>query len=455
MAGHARPLPTKLAAAVLAAGLVAGGATATLPVAGEPAARAVEVANASTVTDLLLSLGDIPYGITAAVTYGLEAVWALPFDVVSAALVGLQDPGLTPSLVSWLVQRYANPSNDHFIADFDSGGYHRTGKWFSYPWALLSAVELVATTVPLIGVPIAQSIDRVGHEIGAVIEGALPDPDPGGVAFEAFEYTELGRAIAVLKLVGAGPLWAVRHFVEYVAHLPADLEATVEAAAADPTQLGGLVSWLAHELLNPGLLIGGDPGLLGRIAWDLVYPVAALPSPLGTLAMVGYLALAIPSTLVLAQLPMPVNPYRLLAPGDPGREIESVRAPAGDRTTAEPLRGPVAGVGASGDDRADARAETRPVPADADGTEEVEPPAEDVLDAGQVRTARLAPRIRAGNKFVPGAPAAAAEPAAGAAGRPPSVGETDSSAVDPGTGDAIAEGSGGGDGPDSASVEGE
>src|SRR5690242_6792060 len=114
-----RPLPSKLAAAFLAAGVISTGALVAPDKAALPAISA-DVANASVITDALYRLGDVVVGGAYGYAITQDAGSSLPFDVATAFAIAAQNPSLAPSLLSWLVNRYVNPSDDYGFFTYPS-----------------------------------------------------------------------------------------------------------------------------------------------------------------------------------------------------------------------------------------------------------------------------------------------------------------------------------------------
>src|SRR4051794_7035494 len=94
---------TKLAAAMVAAGVVSAASVVGVP--EQVSAISADVANASVITDALYSLGDAVAAVAAGAALTGDAVGSFPFDGLSAAVIATQYPSLAPNLLSWLVQR--------------------------------------------------------------------------------------------------------------------------------------------------------------------------------------------------------------------------------------------------------------------------------------------------------------------------------------------------------------
>ncbi|WP_299562169.1 hypothetical protein [uncultured Mycolicibacterium sp.] len=384
------PVPTKLAAAIVAAGMATAGTELVTPTPSDHAVRAVAVAPAGVVTDLLYAVGEIPTLIARTAATMVSAGLTLPLDVVSAVVISAERPELAPSVWSWLIQRYANPSEDHYLNHNDYGDERDPQPWFSYARELAGYTERLIAGLPVIGASAADLLDAVTEQIGAALSAALPDPDAGGLAVAAFHGTDLGGFLESLDFAATMIPTAVAALVSYVAHLPADLSAVVEVALRDPGAIPGLVSWLLHGVLDAGVLTG-KTGLLGVVFVSVVFPVfsvlSRLPRPLGDIAawaaIVPSLAL-VPGLWLLSHLPEPVNPHLVLSgTAGPGVFTVKLNRSAGDaHRTVEPEPAATtpeeSGTGPSGSDGA-----AGPGPAGAEPAEEApseEVPAEAVPD---------------------------------------------------------------------------
>ncbi|KQY08167.1 hypothetical protein ASD37_09525 [Mycobacterium sp. Root135] len=269
MNASSRPLPTKLAAAFLTAGVISTGALVAPHTAPLPAVS-VDVANASVVTDTLHRLGDVVAGAAYGYRVIQEAGASLPFDVTAALTIAAQNPTLAPSLLSWLVNRYANPSVDY--------------QTWTYPMGLkVGGIGVVVNALSHLLGPagadlglITNSVNAIADAINGVLSGVLPDSTAGINATDAFWTTDVGKSIKAANLAVTAPVLAIYHTVHYLGYLPAHLEATFESALRDPSELPGLVSTLIVGLM-------ASHGLVGHLIDTFTDPVAALPGPIGAL----------------------------------------------------------------------------------------------------------------------------------------------------------------------------
>jgi len=451
MSAFARPLPTKLAAAVVAAGVASAGAVVELPDLRERAATVTaEVANASVVTDVLASLAEIGQGLSYGTATLIDAIATLPFDVAQVGLVALQDTALVPNLVSWLAQYYLNPDPS-------------LPNWWTYAAGLTDNALLVTDNLPFVGASLSQLISQIAAVTAETLESALPDLLPGLAALEGFWASPLGRLINSANFLITGPVWAAATAVTYLGYLPADLEATLEATLTNPADFLGYVSWLADTYLS-------SLGMLGDVTYWLTLPVTNLP-------IVGDIAVGILDAVfdvvdgVLGLLPAPVNPYShtielaLPSSGEEGIEIQGAAvaaavtedaeagattdgaAPAEDAAAADTEGAGGAGSGDNGTGGAEPGAGAGVV----DETEDVEPPAEDAAEeAGSVRSAIKPTRTKTGNKFAPGSVTPDAGDAAGSGDT--GSGDAGAGADDTGAG---ADDTGAGEGSDDSTGSGE
>lgn len=296
-----RPLPTKLAAAFLAAGVISTGALIAPDKAPLPVVSA-DVANASVITDALYRLGDVVNGAAYGYAITQDAGSSLPFDVATAFAIAAQNPTLAPSLLSWLVNRYANPSYDY--------GYPSEGTgYFTYPTYFRNySLEVIAGALPFPLGPagadpglINNAANAIGQAVGGFLGGVLPNPAGGLAATDAFWATDIGKTVVAANLAVTAPVWALYSTAFYLGYLPADLEATFESAIRNPTEIPGLLSNLAYDLLS-------SDGLVGFLIDDFSAPLRALPGPIGVLAenLVASLNAGIDN--LLSVLPAPIEP---------------------------------------------------------------------------------------------------------------------------------------------------
>jgi hypothetical protein len=309
--------PTKLAAAVLAAGVVT--TTSMISVANLPESQrlptvSIAVANASAVTDALYGLGDGVGFLTSMVGIHVDATVSLPFEATLVALAAAQDPSITPDVLSYLVQRFVNPAVGDPI--------------HAYPYDTEQAFAVLATLFPY---PLGFSATEPGLVNEARLAfaaafnsvlGQLPDPVPGYDAVQdVMTNTVLGGTVVAAQLAARAPLYMAWNIANYLGYLPANLEATFESAIADPGQIPGLTSNLVYGLLSP------DPkiGLFGQLLDDAVHPLTWLPAPIGqstnpTAGLANEIRTAINDTTngILSVLPTPVKP---VAAQDPPAEL--------------------------------------------------------------------------------------------------------------------------------------
>jgi len=292
-----RPLPTKLAAAFLAAGVISTGALIAPDRAPLPAVSA-DVANASVITDALYRFGDVVAGGAYGYAITQDAGSSLPFDIGTAFAIAAQNPSLAPSLFSWLVNRYANPADSY--------------PYWTYPWSLkVDSVEVIAGALPFPLGPggpsdgvIIDAANAIANAINAFLGGVLPDPTAGVDATDAFWATDLGKTVVAANLAVTAPVWALYNTAYYLGYLPADLEATFESAIQNPAEIPGLLSNLVYGLVSSN-------GLVGDLIDTFSAPLRALPGPVGVLAnnVVDSLNAGIDN--LLSVLPAPITPTPL------------------------------------------------------------------------------------------------------------------------------------------------
>ncbi|TXH27853.1 MAG: hypothetical protein E6R06_02640 [Mycobacterium sp.] len=296
MTASIRLMPTKLAAAALAAGVVATGVSIGAAERAVPTVEA-KVVPTSLITDALAGAGWIVDGLAGSVAIPVEALVSLPFDALTAIAISVQRPDYAPSVLSWLVNRYANPAESY--------------PYYTFPWDFkANAIGNIAFGLPYPVGPSATQpglingiADGIANVIGAAL-GGLPDPATGVAATDAFWATTPGRILTSLNNVPLAPVWAAWDVVDYVGFLPYNVAATIEAAIKTPQEIPGLLSNLVYGLLGSDT----EGGLAGNLIGDLSYPLTTLPGPVGQFATALVANIQQGLDNLLANLPMPVPP---------------------------------------------------------------------------------------------------------------------------------------------------
>lgn len=299
---------TKLAAALLAAGVVSAGSVVPMPADRALPTVSADVAHTSVVTDLFAGIGQGVEVLTALVGIHVDAVISLPFEATLAILAAAQHPELSDSVLSFLVQRFVNPAVGDPI--------------HAYPWDTRLAVARLAELLPY---PLGPSASGAGlllwgsqafaDAFNSVL-GRLADPIPGFEAVQdVMNNTVLGGAVTAGLLLARAPLNMTWNVVNYLGYLPANFEASLESAIQAPGQIPGLVSNLVYGLLSP------DPqiGLFGKLLNNVVDPFTWLPAPISDLAYQIRDIVAGAVKAVLSVLPAPVRPSAL--PSGAGPEL--------------------------------------------------------------------------------------------------------------------------------------
>ena len=302
----ARP-QTKLAAALLAAGVVSAASIVGVPEYRDLPTINADVANASVITDWLWNFGDAVDGVANGVAIPFDAGLSLPFDVTAALAAAVQNPSLSPNLLSWLVQRYVNPSDAYYYYTFP-------GSFKNY------SIETLAGLLPYpLGLNVINAVNQIADAIGGVLSG-LPNSGPGAVATDAFFFnSDIGRTVTAANDAVIAPVWMLYDTAHYLGYLPAELEATAEAAIQNPSKIPGLVSNLVYELVSPY-------GLLGNVLNDASRPFTTLPGPIGELATNVVTAIYNGINGVLSQLPVPISPNPEAIPASVPSAATSVEA---------------------------------------------------------------------------------------------------------------------------------
>jgi hypothetical protein len=289
-ASSVRP-QTKFAAALVAAGVVSAASLVAVPENHGLPVLNIDVAKASVITDALWSLGDAIDGVNSGVLYASVGGSSLPFEASTVIALAAQNPSIAPNLLSYLVQRYVNPS-DAFL-------------WVTYPWLIKTeSIEPLAALLPSpLSDDIINAVNGIANAINNALAG-LPSADPGGKAVVAFLDTDIGRTFNAANLAVTAPAYMLSNIVSYLGYLPANLEATLESAIQDPSQIPGLASNLVNMLLS------ADPnvGLLGILLQNATDPLTTLPGPIGELANNTVTAISDSINNLLSLLPPPIAP---------------------------------------------------------------------------------------------------------------------------------------------------
>ena len=344
MSATARP-HTKLAAALIAAGVVAGapamvgGGPESLPVLS-----GVGVRSASFVTDALNAVGDVVAAAADAVMVGTDAVvglnyywddsdfgWGTPINPLFLAVAAAQNPG---SALSYFLQTYLNPS-DNYGDPNDNTIYY-----YAYPWYFKSAViDPVVSLLPdPLGTTINDAINGFADAINTAFTG-LPDPTPALTSLWEQYNTPVGRLIYAAQAAIALPVALGVSVAYYLAYLPANIEATVESAIQNPADIPGLLSNLVYDALSPDLY----DGLLGNLSYNLVKPAFFLPAPIGEsgfgmqdgLAYGLYEQFANAVSGLLSVLPTPIPPTPFASAAAPAPAAAKSAAAAAPETSTE------------------------------------------------------------------------------------------------------------------------
>jgi hypothetical protein len=286
---------TKFAAALVAAGVVSAASLVGVPENRSLPVLNIDVANASVITDALYDLGDAVNGAAAGVALTFDGAFSLPFDAFTAVAIAAQNPSLGPNLLSWLVQRYVNPSEAY--------------PYYTYPWAIkVDSIEPLAALLPFPLGPnatenglIINAVNQIADAINNALAG-LPSSVPGVLATDAFWASDIGRTVVAANLAVTAPVWMLYNTAYYLGYLPADLEATLESAIQNPSEIPGLVSNLVYGLLSPTY------GLLGDLLANVSVPFTTLPGPIGELATNVVTVVSDSIDNLLSLLPPPISP---------------------------------------------------------------------------------------------------------------------------------------------------
>lgn len=233
---------------------------------------------ASVITDLLYNLGDVGNATTNAALIAVDAAVGLnfymdnsdygagvPFNAAFAALTALTRPDEIGSLVSYVAQLYGNPAESFTT-------------FYTYPWYFKDYVlEQYANVLPA---PLGQAVNDAVNDFAERLNGvlsALPDPSAAAGEMANLYNTDLGRAVYAVQAGIVLPVNVVADLAYWASYVPADVEASFESAIQNPSEIPGLISYLAYTVVDPDL----GEGLLGNIAYALHRPLVYLPGPIG------------------------------------------------------------------------------------------------------------------------------------------------------------------------------
>lgn len=304
---------TKLAAAMLAAGVVSAGSLVALPEHRALPVISADVANASAITDGLVKFGDAVAGLAAGAGIPFEAGFSLPFDAVIALFAATNNTAAGQSVLSYLVQNYVNPGDAY--------------KYYTYPnYFKDRSIIALANLLPApLSTTIVNAVNGVANTINQALS-TLPDPTPGQLEFDAFQTgTTFGNVVYGANLAVLAPVYMAWNTALYLGYLPSEVSASVDRAVTNPADVPGLISYLAHDLLSPDKDAQGNyVGLFGRLLGSVIDPLYWMPAPLGggTDGSIGWareLQAAIGNVVnqFLAALPTPVNPWATAATTTP------------------------------------------------------------------------------------------------------------------------------------------
>ncbi|MGV0850573.1 hypothetical protein [Mycolicibacterium phlei] len=435
MKAFARPLPTKLAAAIVAAGVASTGAVVALPDdrVTTPVISA-EVEPASFITDALYTFGNVVSGTVGMISTLADVQTSLPFELSTVGLiaVNLEDPMLRDSLFSWAIQRYLNPSDNY--------------PYGSFAWDFKSELEFALDFLPpSLYTAAYNAINEIADAIGETFATALTNPVFGEMATSAFWFDDpLGQTIYAARLAAIAPIYLNYNVVDYFAYLPALLEATFESALRDPSEIPGLISNLIYSAVAPYSLTGYW-SLLDGVVYPLVAPIIALPGPFGDITEGILQGVQNVIADVLDLLPTPVEPTPLAFSSLLEIDSASVPEEEPENTEISALQAPAdEGEAEESADAVEDNAE------DAEGAEGVEDAAalddEVETDAAVKTTGGF--KVKSGNKFAPGAttPADGDTTGGDAQVEAEAPAATDPESSDDGDGDGDGDGAGAGAG---------
>lgn len=307
---------TKLMSAVLAAGLVTAAAPVWVPPIQEaaPAISSEAVLPVSFVTDVLYNAGVAVNGVSEAIRSPLLAVTSVPYNAINALVTSIQDPDLADNVLSYLAQLYLS-TNSGLSA---------------YPYRVATGIYYIAYVLPApIGDWAMDAIEGTINSVNSLFAG-LPNPFPGKGAIDAFNATTIGRVLLATRYLINTPTNLIAEALTWLGYQAYEVEAALESAIRNPSEIPGLLSTLMRNVLDP------NAGLLGIVTRNLVASLVLLPDPIGAGVQNVYDDLVDGwGDLLDALLPAPVTPtpFATAAADESGSVLATARVsdvPGGD-----------------------------------------------------------------------------------------------------------------------------
>ncbi|HEX5142273.1 MAG TPA: hypothetical protein VFW21_00240 [Mycobacterium sp.] len=244
-----------------------------------PALSSIAVRPASIVTDVLTNLGvAVNAGVWAVETTGY-AIGYLPYYAIAATVAAAQDPSHTANVLSYVLQQYLNPA---FYTVYTPSDPATPATYYdSYPLTIAyGPLWSIAALLPIGSDQALAAIDDTATKIGTLFSG-LPDPVAGQAAmwkaWGTVTANAAGQLVDATTEVLPSVVNALGDVVSWAGYQPALLEASVESALRDPSQIPGLLS---------NLVVYAAQALV-YVADDLATPLQHLPAPIGDSGSVG------------------------------------------------------------------------------------------------------------------------------------------------------------------------
>ena len=240
---------------------------------------------ASIVGNLLYNAGKVVDGATTLVEAPLGAALWSPDYAISTVLIGLRDPSIIGSLLSFVAQRYANPIANGFATD-----------------ATYGLADIISVLPRPIGTWLTDALWGSADRVGSLFD-ILPDPTAGEIAFYTFVNDNfIGNIVDDINWLALAPVYSITDTVRYLGYLPYHLEVALETALRHPAEIPGVIANLVRGLVEP------YDGLLGQIVDNFVAPLTYLPVVGAPIEQV-YIALANVVQKVLDLLPTAFTPF--------------------------------------------------------------------------------------------------------------------------------------------------
>lgn len=312
-----RPYVTTGVAIVGASVLVVAPLHPPLPDVQIPAYSTTAVAPAALVSDLLADFNTATVAGGNAAQILINTAAGLPLGLSLAAQAIIDDPSVTPDVLNFLINSFLSPVPSPFIP----GGsvFLQFGTEVIGPLVSLLPPQLqvlVGGALADIGAAIAEGLSYLPGDLatGALAIGGAAASLPAPILNLGLDIATIGGALGAS--IG-GSLATGPGIAGFIGAAPAGLLAILESAIDDPSDIPGLLSFVAYSLVSPVSPAFPLPNisLFTTAVGPIIVALAqVLPPPLGVgptdpgLILTGAGVLGEVITKLLALLPTPIPP---------------------------------------------------------------------------------------------------------------------------------------------------